>query len=309
MKRSAAFVAALVVFAPQAWAGFTELVVNCPDCGTVTFPTPMAINNHGQVVGDFTSGGIVYGFYYDGTTYSMINAPGATETIPFGINDGGDIVGFYYGATVGLHGFLIRGGTFQTVDYVQATELHGINNSGVYIGQMEVMGDGFYNDGAYHWIQVGPPPPGFLNSSTQVAAISNSGIITGRIRTDRAGSASPDWRTERSWPPSPVPALRRLSFRTASTQAGSWWARRVRTRPTLRSTMTSPPGCAPHSPQFRAATTRRHTESTMATSSSAPTGTRTTSGALSFTRRNPRARLPTQKSALRLVLTIWTRGP
>lgn len=57
-----------------------------------------------------------------------------------GVDDAGDIVGWYYDAETGLqHGFLITGGTASTIDFTGATytALEGINNKGQATGQYE----------------------------------------------------------------------------------------------------------------------------------------------------------------------------
>ena len=55
------------------------------------------------------------------TTFTTIDDPHAPVgyTTPSGINDGGDIVGTYRAGTVvgdPLHGFLLRGGSYTTID-------------------------------------------------------------------------------------------------------------------------------------------------------------------------------------------------
>jgi hypothetical protein len=71
----------------------------------------LGINNEDQVVGSYTTtqGGPTYGFLYDAhsNTYATINAPaaGSSNTVLNGINDKGQIVGFYcdiHGNTDGL---------------------------------------------------------------------------------------------------------------------------------------------------------------------------------------------------------------
>jgi probable HAF family extracellular repeat protein len=46
-----------------------------------------------------------HGFLKDGATYTTLEVPGATDTVASGINDFGQIVGYFYDATGG-HGFL-----------------------------------------------------------------------------------------------------------------------------------------------------------------------------------------------------------
>ena len=66
---------------------------------------------------------------------SALAYPGAQSTYPFGINDGGQIVG-WYALNTGNHGFLYSGGSFTSVDYPGAlsTYANGINNSGQIVG-------------------------------------------------------------------------------------------------------------------------------------------------------------------------------
>src|SRR2546427_9879475 len=63
--------------------------------------------------------------------------PGATFTSFRGINTAGDIVGFYATATGVGHGFLLRGGTFTTIDPPGSlgTLALGINDQGDIVGE------------------------------------------------------------------------------------------------------------------------------------------------------------------------------
>ena len=67
---------------------------------------------------------------------TTIDVPGASFTLPRGINSEGDIVGFYgVGATT--HGFLLHEGTFIDIDVpgALATRPRGINPQGDIVGQ------------------------------------------------------------------------------------------------------------------------------------------------------------------------------
>jgi len=48
-----------------------------------------------------------YGFLWHKGKFTSVDIPGAIETVVFGINSAGDIVGLYVDATTG-HGFLLR---------------------------------------------------------------------------------------------------------------------------------------------------------------------------------------------------------
>ena len=73
----------------------------------------------------------VGGVHSDNTFFAV---PGADLTFPLGLNDLGDVVGYFTDA-VGLHGF-IRSHGYQRVDYpgAAATLLSGINNRGDAVG-------------------------------------------------------------------------------------------------------------------------------------------------------------------------------
>ena len=101
------------------------------------------INNEGQIVGgynidpDFNTD---QGYLYDQVhgTFTTIDDPngiGGTEVQ--GINDLGQIVGYYYGADGLSHGFVDNGGIFTTIDNplgVNGTFVTGINNSDQVVG-------------------------------------------------------------------------------------------------------------------------------------------------------------------------------
>jgi len=76
-----------------------------------------------------------HGFLKDGATFMPIDVPGADMTIALGINDLGQIVGFYRDST-GYHGFLKDGTTFTRLDVPGSsyTYPYGINTNGQVVG-------------------------------------------------------------------------------------------------------------------------------------------------------------------------------
>ncbi len=68
-------------------------------------------------------------------SFTTIDFPGATQTSANGINNAGQIVGFY-GPGGSRHGFLLSSGSFSTIDFPGATQTHGdgINNAGQIVG-------------------------------------------------------------------------------------------------------------------------------------------------------------------------------
>jgi hypothetical protein len=107
-----------------------------------------AVNDSGEIVGDYEdSSGVPHGYLQSGGAFTTIEVPfsGATWTEPGGIDNSGQIVGYWLDATTS-HGFLLSGGTYSSFDYPGAvfTVGNGINNHGDIVG--------FYGDtsGVYH---------------------------------------------------------------------------------------------------------------------------------------------------------------
>ena len=75
------------------------------------------INDAGHIVGYAEIDkfdGVAHGFEYDGTSYTMIDYPGAFATYLMGINNLEESVGFYYDAAGGTHPFLLNpDGSFE----------------------------------------------------------------------------------------------------------------------------------------------------------------------------------------------------
>lgn len=68
--------------------------------------------------------------------FTQIDFPLATSTTALGINDTGEIAGFYRDTTGRSHGFIYAGGAFSTVDVAgaRATFLTRIKNGGAVTG-------------------------------------------------------------------------------------------------------------------------------------------------------------------------------
>jgi uncharacterized membrane protein len=68
-------------------------------------------------------------------TYTQIDYPGAIATAAYGIDTAGDLVGWYEDSSSNVHGFLLSGGTYATIDYAGGiTQLFGINDRGQIVG-------------------------------------------------------------------------------------------------------------------------------------------------------------------------------
>jgi len=137
------------------------------------------MNDSGVVVGGYTDSIGEHGFSYNGVKYTPLNLGTKNFTIATGINNAGQIIGYYSskgGATVG---FLNTNGLITTINTNNAvTEPLGINSSGVVVGiegtQTEFQSFMFQN-GRFLPVPV-KVPSSFI---TQVEDISDSGEIVG----------------------------------------------------------------------------------------------------------------------------------
>ncbi len=84
-------------------------------------------------------------------TFTTIEVPGARRTSAQGVNDGGDIVGFYVDSTGVTRGFLLRRGTFTTIDFPGAsfTDARGIGPRGEIVGSYRMPGEPTLNFHGY----------------------------------------------------------------------------------------------------------------------------------------------------------------
>ena len=101
---------------------------------TTVASSPLGIDNRGQVVGWFFTGGNAHGYLYEAGALATIDDPNATPgTFVYRINDNGRIVGTYKDAA-GYQSFVDTGGVFTTINDPNvgtgSTFAYGINNSG-----------------------------------------------------------------------------------------------------------------------------------------------------------------------------------
>jgi hypothetical protein len=177
------------------------------------------INDKGNIVGQFTSGGNTPGFILTSsasTVFTTINQPaGVTSDVinAQGINDNGLVIGFYLGNDGQVHGF--RANAQATPGTITATsiadpvipsvpgepgatfvfsQILGINDTGLavgYYGDSSTSQHGYFyntNTGVYTFLD--DPAAQFHNGVevTQITGISNSGEIAG-FYTDAQGLA------------------------------------------------------------------------------------------------------------------------
>jgi probable HAF family extracellular repeat protein len=125
------------------YSGGSYTILSDPDLNNAGYTNVTGINDAGQVVGDWKDGNTnSHGFLYSNGTYTALNGPSnASAMHPGGINNAGEISGYYvdltFGPQEGSHGFLDNGGNYVTLneplEYVPPpfnTFAHGINNAG-----------------------------------------------------------------------------------------------------------------------------------------------------------------------------------
>jgi probable HAF family extracellular repeat protein len=143
------------------------------------------INNAGLIVGNYQSavGGSVSNnvFLYSSGSYTTIDVP-LSDSFTGGINDQGQIVGYYRDGHSNFHGFLYSGGSYTTIDNPnnpQDSVAVGINNKGQIVGDYiepnpSAIGHGYlYSNGTFTTLDV----PG--SSANQATAINDKGDIVG----------------------------------------------------------------------------------------------------------------------------------
>jgi len=165
----------LLVLAPQAKA---------QNFATVSYPGAVqtglyGINNHNVAVGYFNSATGNQAIMLSQGTFTKINVPSSPNTVAFGINDSGDIVGFYLDSiSESFKGFLLSGGNYTTISFPGSvsTQARGINNSGQIVGIYQTA------DGKSHGFEL---VGGAYTSvdcpcgQTALQNISNSGVMVG----------------------------------------------------------------------------------------------------------------------------------
>jgi uncharacterized membrane protein len=154
----------------------------------------VGINLSGDIVGDYAKGvnngnGQDFGYLLHDGVYSSIRVPNSDSTIAAGINANGDIVGWYLDK-VGMHGFLLSGGAYTSIDFPGSaadTEAWKINDYGEIAGRYRGATDGKYHmfvlsNGSFTAI---PDVPGDF----ETAVIEDGGLNnTGHIVSQHASS-------------------------------------------------------------------------------------------------------------------------
>ena len=119
------------VFNPFLPPGGQFTPLNLPGSGQAT-----DINDKGQVTGFFATATGDDGFLLSGGIRTTLSFPGASVTEALGLNNLGQVVGFYNDAMGNPHGFIYSGGVFTALNDPGATQttVNGINNFGQIVG-------------------------------------------------------------------------------------------------------------------------------------------------------------------------------
>jgi uncharacterized membrane protein len=113
---------------------FTVLDHNPSKFGS--FTEAFGINNREEVVGAFLDPFTTRAFKLENNIFTDFDVPGQGDTLPFGLNDRGDMVGIASDSDFIQHGFVLAGGDFRTVEFPdgESTTPEGINASGRIVG-------------------------------------------------------------------------------------------------------------------------------------------------------------------------------
>ena len=79
--------------------------MSCPNSG---FTSVRGISSAGTIVGACFLSGIRHGYILNNGVYTIIDFPGSTNDIAFGVNAAGVIVGSYDDSNGATHGFVMH---------------------------------------------------------------------------------------------------------------------------------------------------------------------------------------------------------
>src|SRR5919204_3508802 len=153
-----------------------------------TFPNTAlnGINENGTLmVGEHGGAGVPEGFLSFGSVYVRLRDPfaaGNLGTNAKGVNDSGQVVGYYYDAGNHSHGFLYSGGTFGTYTTIdvgaRGTFINGINDAGQMVGTYQDSNGHFH--GFVGSFQPNPAPGGGTTAALILRGANSSAAIAGQ---------------------------------------------------------------------------------------------------------------------------------
>jgi probable HAF family extracellular repeat protein len=115
---------------------FTYTILDVPPSTIAVY----GINDAGEIVGTFASGNKQEGFVGSRSQgFTSIDPPGSVQTQATGINNAGQVVGWFLPPGTGergTNGFLYNAGTFTTIHVpgARSTQANGINDAGQVVG-------------------------------------------------------------------------------------------------------------------------------------------------------------------------------
>lgn len=173
----------------------------------INFPGAVAtvahgINNSGEIVGYYqTTTCTNYdanvpdcptkGFKFQNNTYTKLMVPNSTSTAIMGVNDYGDLVGFYRKSDGTRHGFIwYHWNSIRTIDYPNTkftTVPMGMNRAGTVVGGLFGLGQtGTFSQRGWVWKNgtfstMNPGGSGNGTCCQSVNGINNNGGIVGQV--------------------------------------------------------------------------------------------------------------------------------
>lgn len=121
-----------------------------------------------------------------GGTYTTLNYPGAIYTWAAGINDIGEVIGYYQYDGGRINGFLLRDGSYTSIAYPGAldTTLTGINDSELITGYAFHPNVGFIYDSRTQTFTALPQK----QQPAYVFGINDAGTVTGYVTVEEGAS-------------------------------------------------------------------------------------------------------------------------
>jgi probable HAF family extracellular repeat protein len=149
-----------------------------------SFPVTIlnGINENGTLmVGQHGGRGVPEGFLWNGSFFIPLRDPfaGNNGTAAKGVNDSGQVVGYYFDASNRAHGFLYSGGNYTTIDVgARGTFLNGINDAGQIVGTyIDITG---HDHGFVGSFQPNPAPSGGTTAAMVLRGANSSAAIAGQ---------------------------------------------------------------------------------------------------------------------------------
>ncbi|MGA2031641.1 MAG: DUF3466 family protein [Thermoguttaceae bacterium] len=150
-------------------------------------PQPTAINNNGQVAGDFWLPPVnqydsyhQHAFLYSGGAMQDLGTLGGSDSVAEGINNNGEVVGWSYAAIAGQSAFIYSGGTMQSVNGLNTTPGWSLYLATAITDNGEVVGSGYNPSGR---------PSAFLYSGGTVQDLGTLGGSSSALGMNSTGMA------------------------------------------------------------------------------------------------------------------------